>query len=309
MALTLVRKHGPYGVGLGATLLGGITRQSIATGTQVKAEPTSGEVWARIIAMYAQKVMPSFTTYNLATALGAAGVSGASIADMVGGLALYAQKHLAGGARVSGANHRKYGFTAGILAPKTLSADHRGDATLTYDAAVTWDGTNDPLTITDSASLPGSLADAERFTMGPATVGAVLLPEKTSVSIEFGLDVVTEGADSSIWDEFASIRMQQSVWTFRGLDIEWLKAANFPLAGKAATNANSTIYFRKRADGGTFVADGTAQHIKFTTTGLAYIDTAFDADNQKAGETVLKVVTKYDGTNAPVICTPNSAIT
>ena len=60
--MAVTRKHNLYAVGLGATLLGGITRQSIATGTEVRREATSGEIYARFQSLYAQKIAPGFST-------------------------------------------------------------------------------------------------------------------------------------------------------------------------------------------------------------------------------------------------------
>ncbi len=72
--MPVTRKHGPYGVDIGGTLLGGITRQSLVTGSQVQSEATSGEIYARFVAMYAQKIAPSFSTLNIASALNASGM-------------------------------------------------------------------------------------------------------------------------------------------------------------------------------------------------------------------------------------------
>jgi hypothetical protein len=190
--MTVTRKHGLYAVTIGAATLGGITRQNIATGSEVRGEPSSGEVWARFQAAYAQKIAPGFTTHAIASALAAVGLTGWSLASHASGLILYAQKHADGSTRASGASHRKYGFSKGILAPRTLDVDHRGDATLTLEAVITYDGANDPLVITDSASLPEITGDAERFTLGPATIGGVSLGELRRFSIDFGLDIAAE---------------------------------------------------------------------------------------------------------------------
>lgn len=307
--MTVTRKHGIYAITIGATTLGGITRQNIATGTEVRGEPSSGEVWARFQALYAQKIAPGFTTQAIATALAAVGATGWSLASHGSGLALYAQKHADGSTRASGSSHRKYQFTKGILAPRTLDVDHRGDATLTFEAVIAYDGSNDPLAITDAAAIPSITSDAERFTLGPVAIGGISLPEVRRFSIDFGLDVVSEGADSDVWDTFASVRTQQTVLTLRGIDVEWLKAANIPLIGKAGTHANTTIYLRQRAQGSTFVANGTAEHIKFTADGLAWIDQAFDAGENDAAETALTMRLRYDGTNAPLTTNTASAIT
>lgn len=306
--MAITRKHGIYGVGLGAVLLGGITRQNLATNSEVKGEASSGELYNRFIALYAQRLAPGFTTRSIATALGATGVMGLSLSSAA--LTLYAQKHAAGATRASGGNHRSYTFASGILAPRQLTVDHRGDATLTYEAVVvSADGTNSPITITDSVSLPSGLTDAERFTLGTWTVGGISLGEIRRLQIDFGVDIASEGADSEIWDTFCSVRGQHSTITFSGIDVEWVKSTNIPTAGLAATHANTVGYLRKRALGSTFVANGTAQHIRFTAAGLITPDNIFEGSERDAGEVSLKMALYYDGSNAPLTVNTASAIT
>lgn len=305
--MSVLRKHGPYAVSIGATLLGGITRQNLVTGAQVQGEATSGEIYDRFAALYAAKVAPSFSTLNVAAALAACGALGTNIGGLTGGLSLYAQQHAAGGTRTTGATHRKFNFTAGILYPKSLSVSHRGDATLEYDAVVTYDGTNLPVVVTDSFALPTGLTDAERFTLGPIALGGTAFSENMSLQIDFGLDVVGESADSDIYDTLASIRAQNSTLTFKGLDLQWF-GGNVPLVGQLLGTSNTTIFLRKRAAGGTYVADATAQHLKFVAQGMLYCDTILDSDTKKAAEVGLKLKCTYDGTNAPLAITTASAI-
>lgn len=303
-------KHGLYFVGLGATTLGGITRQNLATGIEVRGEANSGELYARFQALYAARLAPGFTTNQLKAALDVAGTLGKNLADLVGGLCLYAQKHADGATRTSGANHRKYAFTKGILAPRRISVDHRGDATIEYDAVVTSaDGSTAPVTITDSASLPAVVADGGRWTLGPTTLGGKLLTGKRSLTIEFGIDAVSEASDSDLYDTLASIRAVNSRLTLRGMDVQWLKSDVIPLTGLACTYANSSIYLRKRAAGSTFVADGTAEHIKLIPVGTAVVDNALDVSEGNAAEISLSVPIYFDGTNAPLTIDTAAAIT
>lgn len=303
------RKHGLYAVGFGNDILTGITRQNITTGSEVRGEQSSGDIHRHFLGLYAQRIAPGFTTRAIASALDLCGVLGTDIADLTGGFSLYAQKHADGSTRTSGNAHRKYNFVRGIVVPRRLSVEHRGDATLTYETIVTWDGNNDPLLFTDDVPLPSAGDDIERFTLGSWQIGGVALTGIRSLEIDFGIDAVSEGADSDIWDTLCSIRAVNSSLTLRGIDIEWLKAANIPLIGKAATHANTAGYLRKRAQGSTFVANGTAQHIKFTACGLAYIDSPIDASENDGAQTTLMMPLRYDGTNDPLTINTASAIT
>lgn len=308
--MSISRRHGLYAISFGTGLLGGITQQSIANNADIKGEITSGQVYARFLAMYAQKIAPGFTTQAVASALAIAGTAGASLAALTGGAKFYAQLQAQGGTRTAGSTHRSYQFLAGILAPRTLSVDHRGDASLSYELIVIDGGGGDPLILADAVALPAlTTGEDEKFTLAAATAGGVALGEKTSLSIDFGLDVLAEGADSEIWDTFASIRQIQTVLTFKGMDLEWFKSTNVPLSGKGCANNNTTFYLQKRAQGGTFVAAGTAAHLKFQAAGLAYVDRPFDASGNNGADVSLKIPLYFDGTNLPLVITPSSAIT
>ena len=301
--------HGLYGVVFDTTIIGGITQQAINTGTEVRGDALSGEVYNRFQSQVAQKPGASFTTLNIAAALAESALSGVSIAALTAGFTMWAQKHAEGGSREGTLSHRKYVFNEGLIVPRTLSVDHQGDASISYDVIATYDGTNDPVVITDSQTLTTGLADAERFTMGPVTIESVTIAQVRSFEIDFGINAVTEGADSEVWDRYAHIVSINPTITLRGIDVEWLKAANIPLAGLNATHANTKIYLRKRAAGGTFVTDVTAEHVKFTAAGLVYVDGAMDASGNEAAEVSLTMPLKYDGTLAPLVITTASAIT
>ncbi len=297
-----------YAVEAGATLIGAITRQAVRTGTEVAGEATSGEVYRRFLAIIGQRPGAAFETKAIATALGAAGATGASIADMAGGLSLHAYKTLAGGSREATLKHRKYNATEGLLLPRTLNAPHGQDVTLDYDALFSYDGSNDPVTITDLVTVPAGVTDAERFSIGPSTLESITIASKLSLQITFGIKEALEAADGDIWPTHASIEEIEPELRISGYDIEYLKAANIPLAGKAVTHANSTIYFRKRLHGSDYVADATEEHIKITVDGLAYVDDAFDSSGLENANCTLVVPLRYDGTNLPIAVTLNSAI-
>jgi hypothetical protein len=114
-----------------------------------------------------------------------------------------------------------------------------------------------------SQSLPAGITDAERFTLGPTTLESEALTGITNFNLDFGITARSEGADSDIWDTIVTIEQILGVLTLRGKDPSWFGAGVIPLAGLAVTHANTAVYLRKRAAGGSFVADLTAEHIKF----------------------------------------------
>lgn len=313
--MSVSRAHSLYAVVIDSTVIGGITAQAVNMNTEAPSEASSAEVWSRWVSMTAQNPRATFTTKMIATLLDrlaaelpTADKYSCDITELTAGLTLYAQAFAAGSTRAGDSLHRKLVAIHGCLGLGRLNCTHQQDATIETEAVVGWDENNDPVVETDLVSLPGGIADAERFTLGPVTLESVSIPGVRSLDIDFGLNIVAEGSDSDIWPTYVSIVEIKPVITLRGIDLEWLKAANIPRAGKAITHINTTIYLRKRALGSTFVADETAEHIKLTAAGFAHVDTPMDASGSEKAEASLIVPCYYDGTNDPIVIDTTSAL-
>lgn len=294
------------------TVIGGITAQRLGVGSDVRATPTSGEAEPRFVSLYRQAPVGGFTTLNVAAALNAFGATSPyskSIADLAAGLIFYAQKMAEGATRSAGATHRKYTMKEGIVLPRMISATHGGDATINYDTILSWDGTNDPIAETDSVALPESITDAERFTLYTSTLEDIELSQLRGIDISFGIMAQSDGSESEIWDRHAHIATVAPVITFRGVNVAWLADTAIPLLGLAVTHANTSIYLRKRALGGTFEEDATAEHIKITAAGMATVQNAFDATGNALGTCDVVLTTYNDNTNDPLVIDTTSAIT
>lgn len=305
--------HNLYGVELADTVpvvLGAIESVNYRAGNEHRADPTSGNPYAQHVAIHEQKPVADFVSYALQDCLDEVGLTGLNVATLANGLNLYAYKHADGGARATGASHRKFNILQGLVVPTRVTCEHRGDATISYNILPTWDGTNDPVVESDSASVPSTPSDDERFTIGGISIGGVTISDVRSFELDFGMDAKTDGGDSDLFDTHSSIYTLVPTLTLRGVNVEWLKSTNIPRAGKAGTHANTTFYLRKRSQSAAgFVADGTAAHIKGTMAGMAYIDDGFTGGGDNPAETSLKLVGSYDGTNLPVVFTTASAIT
>jgi hypothetical protein len=300
-------KHGLYGVKVNTTAIGGVTAQNLGLDDDVNPEALSGEVYARFLSLVRQGLTPAFSTKAIATALGVCGVVGVDLSSSA--LVLFAQKWAAGSTRASGLVHRSFTYQHGILAPRTLSCDFRGDAVINYEALVGYDGVNDPVVLSDTEAVP-EVTDTERFSLGPVKLGNITLDQVTNISIDFGLDLVGEGTDADYWDTYVSIREIKPTLRFTGnAAAAWFAAAGIPLLGKVGTHANSVFFLRKRAAGATFVADGTAEHLKFTAAGLARIEEGFQAAGNETGTVTVVMDLSYDGTNAPLTFTADQMIT
>jgi hypothetical protein len=298
-----------YGVEIGTDKLGGITQMNINTGTESRGDVSDGSVFPEVASIFGQKPRITFTTMAIDKALSVLTFEGVSLTANV--LKAYAHRHAIGGARAEGASHRLYTCSYGVAVPQILSADHGENASLTALCvlAASPDGATAPIVETEDATLPSGFDDEARWTIGPVVIGGVTIESLKSISIDFGLQATGEAADGDIWDTFHSVTNAQPVITMRGVDVEWLKAANIPLAGKVATIANTDIYFRKRLSGGQYVADNVSEHIKINVAGVIHMDDVFDGSSGGPAEVSLTIRPYDDGTNDTFTIATASAIT
>ncbi|MCG8407562.1 MAG: hypothetical protein MI923_20385 [Phycisphaerales bacterium] len=292
----LQQRHGYGGVEIGATKIGGIeSMPDLDTGTEVRGGTADAAVYPSFNSVTGQNPTGTFETRALKTAIDALGQLGVNLATSP--LKVYVALRQTGGTFDVSAAHRLYTMNHGIVVPGRISGNHQGDYTMGFDATITYDGVNEPIIPADDAALPAGFDDTERFTLGPIEIGGVALSGDQSVEIDFAINVNARGATSDIWPTLASIVPPvEPTITIRGIDQSWFSNANIPLLGKKIEHLDTTIYFRKRLDGGGFVPDATAEHISLSVAGTAYIGSALTDDDGDAGQTLM-VKPSDDGAN------------
>jgi hypothetical protein len=311
--MTVSRLHGLYAVKIGATTLGGIRSRALRTASEIRQMATSGEVYARFGALYAQKPAAEFSTLDLKNGLAACGITGTAMTSAAP-LILYGQKQLEGGSRMSGSNHRLWTMNEGILIPRRIVVEHQGDAAIDYEALITYDGTNDPIVITDLAALPAAPLDDYRYTLGKFSLtddaaASYSFTEKLRLELDFGISAETHGADSDLWDTNARIVEVMPSLTISGKDLEWFKSTMVPLVGRTVRHNGTEIILQRRQNRQTFYSNVQAQHLKLTIAGQAVIEQVASASGNGVDETSLRIPLQFDGTNAPVVITADSTYT
>ncbi len=301
-----------YGVQIGDTMIGGISSWEVRNETEVRGETPSGEVYVRHQSVTSQKHGFSFTTTDVSRALLAMGTMWKAVEDFAFGARMYGRKQLNGGSFATGAVHRKWAIRKGMIIPRSLSVNHQGDVTLSIDVIATHDGTsNPPLIVTDNVALPSGLDDFARYSMSDRTfIGGYMITGKQSLSIDFGINVVAEGADSNIYDDRVSVRTFKPAVTIQGTNLEWSDETYcIPLLGVPCNHANTKIYLRRRAKGATFVGNETPQHMCFSGKGLAVIPQLAEGSGEDLATCSINLTFDYDGTNEPLVITHNTTIT
>lgn len=303
------------------TFIGGSVRQSVTTGLNVQNETVAGSVFPLQANITAVNPRLTFSTLNVAKALTAVGALGLDVSATP--VELYELLYNDRGTLVAGSVHRKLTFKAGRLVPRTLSISHQGNASLDLEMLAISTGTlisgstngetERPVDYAEAIAAPTvTLADLdnERFTLGPATVGAVDLGCLQDINIDFGLEIETTGCSSNPYPTQIETRSVNPMITGTTRDTNKFAAAIIPLGGKAATQANTTIYLRKRLQStGSFVNYATAEHIKINSAGLLMVEEPWSADGSANATAKLKLQCLFDGTNNPLVLNLASAIT
>jgi len=288
------------------------TSEGIDNNPQLEAAINAGEIQPKHVSLIAQNAMGSFSTFALKTALDATGLKALCIATASEpGLTYYLQKFDDCGSVSTGSVHRSLLISAGVVVPRRIVCDHQGHATLDYDVVITKESANDAIVLSDTADMPTIPATAgTRWTLGSSEVGGVTLGDYTRLEIDLGNTVETRGVQSDVWDQYVEVRTHAPTITLTGIDPTWFAAAGVPINGLACTQANTIIYLRKRSDDGTgFVANGTAEHVKFTAAGIANVQQAFSGEATQFTETSIIITCIEDASeNDPIVATTASAI-
>lgn len=232
-----------------------------------QAQIPEGEVYNSMAFIQQGEPVGNFTSMDLKEFLDQCGVQGMLI-DSDGanpGVVNYFQKYQPGGTRASGGVHHKTTIGDGLLVPRTLGLPHRGIGSIQADiVTISADGDTSPIVFDETASLPGSVypqVDAS-FTLGKIMFDAQEVVGINNLTVNFGITQAVESSDSDIYPTLVYIVTIQPTITITGkhLDLTSLITEE----GKEYSADQIVFYARKRDEGGSFVADGTAEHIKFT---------------------------------------------
>lgn len=178
------------------------------------------------------------------------------------GIEFHYQRFAQGGAREA-TNAVKVTVGSGMLVVRTLELSHQATASLGFEVIPTsTDGAADPVTFDEAAALPAAAPETDAvWTLGKVDLGALDLEGVRSLSLDFGVGELVESRDSDIYSTFASVQVQQPRITVRASHID---ATSGITEGGVFVTSGVVFWARKRAEGGTFVADGTPEHISFT---------------------------------------------
>lgn len=291
-----------------AVIVPDLTSFGLMLNPELMTEQVADSATPKHVAMVARKLMANVESFSIATILDTIALTGLAINSATNpGVVAYLQKFDKNGFAAS-SNHRSFTFRKGVVVPKTLSVQHRQDAKLTFDVVPIYDGTNAAVVVADNDSLPSITVAAARWTLGPITIGNDVLTEYTGLEIDFGNTVETGSSESDQDETHVAVRTHEPKITITGIDPLWFSSTVVGMGGSVVSQSTDAIYLRKRAqDNVGFVADATAEHIKFTPAGLGAVNQAFRAQAQRIGETTIEIRLAIDASGNAALAVDTTA--
>lgn len=294
----------------GKVMIHGIRTVALNSGLRTQVETGDGSVYASFGSLVSGAQVCTVETSDLKTLFDALGITGMKIdSGLNPGVVVYGYRMTTGGTRdaLAAGTHHATTVTNGIAVLRSLSLPNQGPAVATFELYARKESATEPLTFSETANLDAGVNPVidTLWTMGPVKLNATVLSALDSVQIDFGVQVVCETRDSDIYPTFCGIRSIQPRITLNGVHID--DTATLTEDGTSFAASLVTLYARKRAEGGTFVADVTAEHIKLTL-GKCRVDW-----DQISGDprSLSMVITPWDtpGGVAPLAINTASAIT
>ena len=292
-----------------AVKLGGITSTALPLNTETVSDD-SGQTHDFFRAISKQSPRPEATTKSVMLALQALTPNGACIktdGTHPGVSLVYEQKELCSGSSIGANDHAEYLVDAGFMAPLQLSASLGEDVTLSMGFDALTNGGNDPLATDFTAALTVG-ADTSQFVLGALKVANVLFPDIRSLNFDFGIELTEKTPQvGGVWPEQVGRAKARPKATITAKDPTYLGASNIPLLGKSAEHADTIFYFKKRKNRSAFELDATLVHFSLTMSGLTLVQNALSASGTTTGDISIEIEGINDGTNNPIILTPNIA--
>jgi hypothetical protein len=266
-------------------------RQITNSGFDPKIESVSGRNSGSAV-IADQFVVSSQPEANLSTVdiggfLTAFGTLGAFVASGANVTIPY-QKRARGGTFVgAGANMKVNGVTdcPVVLVPQSINAPRQGVPTAQGQAFfLSSDGILIPYVESVNQTLQAQ-AFVAMYGLGPVYINGVHVPKQVGYSVSFGLgwsDLQTY--DGAVYPSDMFLETIDPVIEVQVEDFD-----QFVSIVGGAPISSVTAYLRKRASGGTYVADVTAQHIKFSFASGLIKPQMISAQETKHGNAAIRL--------------------
>lgn len=245
---------------LGSLTLAQVQSVQFGENAQVQAYRTSGGISPSAHHVTTFEPKATITSQDVASAMAIANILTAGIHVSSGTILIPLQKRAAGATYAGSLSHNTISATNGLVVPRSIECQQDGDATVSLEAFLrSTDGVTSPFTQNEDQSLSGETFDSV-YSLGPASINGNAIGEVLSLSVDPGITVKVDRSNGGQYPSQLYIQMLDPTITITFRDYAD-QAANF--AAGATVGTALVAYLRKRSGAG-YVANGTAQHIKFS---------------------------------------------
>lgn len=266
-----------YDVSFDALLLSQVLSVDIQSNVGLYKGRVSGGLDPDFIAVNKAEPRVQFKTGDLATLLGGIDLTTGLRVGGNGGAAFPFNERDGGGTFSDGAA-TILSSTRGFAHITSIDAqqDSEEGAVAMVEFIPTWDASTKPIESTNEETLSAE-SFVSCFALGPSKIGATTIAGIIGASVKPGLGLLLKQYQGAVFvgQVFINLRDPQFVFTF-----EDMASVNAFGAMYGAIGSTATQFFRKRVDGGTYVANGTGQHISFTLSGGISVTDSISGNGQ-----------------------------
>lgn len=248
-----------YDAILGSLTLRQVTDASVMGDGEVMNALLSNGTLAELFAGR-KDVRARFTTEDVAGVCGVADIATKGLAISSGTITIPLQKRANFGTFEAGSTHYALTGANALVIPQSFSASENGNATAALDVIfASTDGTTAPVTESSTAAL-GSTQHSSLYSLGPVSINGTPIDCPVNLTINTGITVRQQYCKGNIFpvEIYLTPPITPSI-EISGPGVHQLLGS---VGGWVAGTA-LVAYFRKRSTTG-FVADGVAEHIKFS---------------------------------------------
>jgi hypothetical protein len=277
-----------YDAIIGAVNLRQVKKTSFKGNVQAQSLRVSGGVDPSAMYVVSGEPRATFETMDIAGAIvGLSIQSGLNVA--AGTLTIPWNRRANGGTFAGGANNFTLTGANGLAVINSIGAS-QGDEGAVAEIELCFlstDGLTSPIAANVNQTLASQAYNAA-YAMGPFYLNGSQLSQVVSVKVNTGIKLTLKRYDGSVYPTIAFIETRDPT-----IDITFENADAISAQGPLfSAMTSAAVYFRKKSDGGTFVADATAVHAKLSfATGLTEIQ-GIDGDGNSNGSATLRLVGK-----------------
>lgn len=270
----------------GATTIRQVTATSHRTAQVTRQAMTSGGATVSQVSGIGAEPVTTVTSADLAglVALNTNTYCSAGLYVSSGTVTVPYKARSTGGVFASGSNHPAISGTDALIIPTGFEAsvgDENGASCTSEIHWISTDGTTDPAAGSTGNALASQAFNAE-FSLGKVMFNAGELSGVQSVRITPGITIVKSKAKNLIYPTEVSIQTVIPMIEITTNDLD-----DVALCSKWTAMTSANVYFVKRSDSGLYVADITAEHIKFTfAAGLETAESVEASENSNGTVTI-----------------------